>query len=318
MVPTSASQAAVTPVATGTLSYNADSARVQTAVNGNEDEVEDESTAEDINEKLGSIWDDAKKGSELDKALEDTMALVSKQIEDLIRTGLEAFHRLENTSRELSLLKDQYNAKEEENERLRVAEEKSRVTVSVRKRACELGTETERYRNPKSCCVFCSYILQNLLRALEASRTETREQSRSAVSEAGLRAELSVMTSSRDEALGLAEESKRKSNLLQEELRQVKTKLSRVTQEKIKMERDHRATLSLAKSLDNQGSADVDYYKRKVSELSSHVQSLNASMAEKDRQLQEMRRQIERNMSQNRLANLRNNMDKDSRKRSRA
>lgn len=162
-----------------------------------------------------------------------------------------------------------------------------------------------------------SILKQNLLRALEASRAEARENARAAVSEAGLRAELSFMTSQRDEALAQAEESKRKASLLQEELRVCKTKLSRATQEKLKMERDQRATLSLAKSLDSQG-PDVDYYKRKVSELSSNVQSKNAVIAEKSRQIDEMSRQIERNMSQNRLANLRRDLDKTtSRKRPR-
>jgi outer membrane murein-binding lipoprotein Lpp len=135
------------------------------------------------------------------------------------------------------------------------------------------------------------------------------------MTEAGLRAELSVVVSQRDEALGFAEESKRKACLFQEELHHVKTKLSRVTQDKIKMERDQRATMSLAKSLDSQGPVDSDYYKRKVSELSSNVQSLNAILVEKNRHLDEMRRQLERNMSQNRLANLRQATDKGHRNR---
>jgi outer membrane murein-binding lipoprotein Lpp len=118
------------------------------------------------------------------------------------------------------------------------------------------------------------------------------------------------MLSKRDEACGSAEESKRKATLLDEELRQVKTKLARVTQEKIKMERDQRATMSLAKSMDSHVSSDVDFYKRKVSELTSHVQGLNAVIAEKNRHIDEMRRQIERSMSQNRLANLRGDSSK--------
>jgi outer membrane murein-binding lipoprotein Lpp len=118
------------------------------------------------------------------------------------------------------------------------------------------------------------------------------------------------MLSKRDEACGNAEESKRKATLLDEELRQVKTKLARVTQEKIKMERDQRATMSLAKSMDSHVSSDVDFYKRKVSELTSHVQGLNAVIAEKNRHIDEMRRQIERSMGQNRLANLRGDSGK--------
>ena len=113
------------------------------------------------------------------------------------------------------------------------------------------------------------------------------------------------MVSKKDEAHSSAEEHKRKSALLEEELRQVKMKLSRVTQEKIKMERDQRATMFLAKSLDSHVSSDVDYYKRKVTELNGHLQGMNAVLAEKNRQIEDMRHQIERSMSQNRLANLR-------------
>jgi outer membrane murein-binding lipoprotein Lpp len=271
----------------------------------------DEKSMQDMNEKLQSIWKEAKNGSE--EAFEETMSLISKQIEGLIRTGLEAFHRWENTSRELKLLQEESKGKEIEFERLRVSEEKSRTTASVRMNTLYQGC-------PLPILVKCSHcsplsFLQNLLCALEASRTEAREASRAAMTEAGLRAELSVVVSQRDEALGFAEESKRKASLFQEELHHVKTKLSRVTQEKIKMERDQRATMSLAKSLDSQGPVDSDYYKRKVSELSSNVQSLNAVLAEKNRHLEEMRRQLERNMSQNRLANLRLATDKGHRNR---
>jgi len=83
-------------------------------------------------------------------------------------------------------------------------------------------------------------------------------------------------------------------------------------QEKTKLERDQRASLSLAKrggfdgsTATSGGSSSADHYKRKVSELNVHVQKLNATLAEKDRELQSMTRQLERNMSQNRLANLR-------------
>ena len=143
--------------------------------------------------------------------------------------------------------------------------------------------------------------------ALESTRAEARESSRSALSEANLRAELSVCKAQRDEAVTEAEESKRKATLVQEEMRSVKAKLARVTQEKLKMERDQRATLSLAKSLDQNTtqSGPNDYYKRKISDLTSQVQSLNAVIAEKNRQLDETRRQVERNMTQNRLAQLR-------------
>jgi hypothetical protein len=116
------------------------------------------------------------------------------------------------------------------------------------------------------------------------------------------------MTELRDEAVADAEQHKRKAVLLQEELREKKIRLSRVTQEKMKLQRDSRSAATLAKSLDSHHHmSDLDYYKRKVSELSGQVQGQNAVIAEKGRQIKELERQLERNMSQNRLATLRRN-----------
>jgi hypothetical protein len=112
-----------------------------------------------------------------------------------------------------------------------------------------------------------------LFHSAEAAKTEAREASHKAIVEAKLRADLSMIQSKHDEALASGEECKRKNELLEEEIRHVKAKLTRVVQDKIKLERDQRVTMSLAKSFDhNKGSADTDYYKRKVNELTNHVQ----------------------------------------------
>lgn len=135
------------------------------------------------------------------------------------------------------------------------------------------------------------------------------------MTEAKLRADVSVFKRQRDEAQSTAEESARKVTLLHEELHQNKTKLARVTQEKMKMDRDQRVAMSIAKSLENSAaSADVDYYKRKVSELSGNLQSMYTTLAEKDRQLENLRSQLERNMNQNALAQWRGGDFESSRK----
>lgn len=127
---------------------------------------------------------------------------------------------------------------------------------------------------------------------------------------------MSVFKRQRDEAQGSAIESKHKVTLLQDELHEKKIKLARVTQEKMKMDRDQRVALSIAKSLDNSAAtADVEYYKRKVSELSGNLQSIYNTLAEKDRQLENLRSQLERNMNQNSLAQWRGSEFESSRKR---
>ena len=79
-----------------------------------------------------------------------------------------------------------------------------------------------------------------------------------------MRADLLHMTSQRDEALGNLAECQRRCKLVEDELSQTKIKLCKVQQEKVQVERDQRATLSLAKSLQGNVHSDIDYYKRKV------------------------------------------------------
>ena len=88
-------------------------------------------------------------------------------------------------------------------------------------------------------------------------------------------------------------------------MRLIKGKLNRVTQEKIKLERDARATISLARSLDNHATSDNEFYRRKLAELNDRLQAKNALVAEQQHQLEDMRRQMERSLSQSRLAQLR-------------
>jgi hypothetical protein len=98
---------------------------------------------------------------------------------------------------------------------------------------------------------------------------EARDSSRSAQVEARLRGEITNLRSEREDALASAAESKRKANLLEEEVRLVKAKLGRLAQEKLRQERDSRAALSLARSMDSHAMADTDFYKRKVNSASS-------------------------------------------------
>jgi predicted RNase H-like nuclease (RuvC/YqgF family) len=148
------------------------------------------------------------------------------------------------------------------------------------------------------------------LRAVETSNEDTRDQSQAKLVEARMRADLLHMTSQRDEALGNLAQSQRHCKLVEDELYQTKIKLSKVQQEKMQVERDQRATLSLAKSLQGNVHSDADYYKRKVTELNTHIQGLSAVLTEKNRQIEELRRQLERNMSQNRLAAFRDDRKK--------
>jgi len=86
-----------------------------------------------------------------------------------------------------------------------------------------------------------SIKFQNLLRAVESSKANARDSSRSAQVEARLRTTISSLRDERDKALTENTDHRRKNSLLEEELRSTKANLSRITQEKISMERDSRA-----------------------------------------------------------------------------
>lgn len=122
--------------------------------------------------------------------------------------------------------------------------------------------------------------LSSLLRAVESSKSDHRDSARSAQVEARLRTDINSLRDERDKALAELHDYRRKQSLLEEELRLVKSKLTRVTQDKNAMERDSRAAISLARSLDNNNSNDMAYYKRKVSELSDTISKQNNTIAE--------------------------------------
>ena len=115
---------------------------------------------------------------------------------------------------------------------------------------------------------------------MESSKSDHRDSARSAQVEARLRTDINSLRDERDQALTELHDYRRKQSLLEEELRLVKSKLTRVTQDKNAMERDSRAAISLARSLDNNNSNDMAYYKRKVSELSDTISKQNNTIAE--------------------------------------
>ncbi len=103
-----------------------------------------------------------------------------------------------------------------------------------------------------------------MLQAVEASKSNSRDTSRAAQTEARLRSEITSIRAERDVALGTNAEMKRKVNLLEEEVRLLKSRVGRLTQDKIKIERESRAALGLARSMDNHAASDVEFYRRKV------------------------------------------------------
>ena len=132
---------------------------------------------------------------------------------------------------------------------------------------------------------------------MESSKAEARDSSRSAQVEARLRTEINSLRDERDKAITELSDHRRKLSLLEEELRLTKSKSNRVMQEKICMERDSRAAISLARSLDNNNSNDMNYYKRKVSELSDRLQTQQDLISKQINTISQLRGQQEHSNS---------------------
>jgi predicted RNase H-like nuclease (RuvC/YqgF family) len=131
--------------------------------------------------------------------------------------------------------------------------------------------------------------MQSLINAQSTHQATILQQAESVTIRSQLRAELNAAIHQRDEGLALAAEHRRTIDLLQQDLRDLKIKLSRATQEKMKIEREYQSTQRLNLSQANNERMDADYYKRKSTELNNRVQSLQIALSEKDRQLTELR-----------------------------
>lgn len=91
--------------------------------------------------------------------------------------------------------------------------------------------------------------------------------------------------------------------LLKEQNKLLQSKLVRFQQEKRVMERDSRAALSLARSMDQHyvNSSDTLFYRKKVKELTDRLHDQQAVVLEQKDELEKMRRIVQRGMTQNQL-----------------
>ncbi|KAL7545243.1 hypothetical protein ACHAWF_008594 [Thalassiosira exigua] len=193
-----------------------------------------------------------------------TLRLVLAELDGLTKCGLGAFHDLDATSRQLVRSRELAEARSREAKRLQDVDEQSRASLS------------------------------NLLRAVESSKSEARDASRSAQLESRLRSDVRALRDERDRASADLSDARRKLSLLEEELRLTKSKLGRVAREKAAMERDSRAAISLARSLDHNNSSDANYYKRKVGELGDQLRAARDTVAKQAGTIAELRGERER------------------------
>ena len=241
------------------------------------------------------------------KAHKVTFALVNRMLDSIIQDGLHAYHQAEQKAVELQVAQETIRVKDQELECLRQTDANHVLAI------------------------------QDLLRAANKGKTDVLNNSQFALVEAKLRNQIAVFTVQRGEALIEIKESQRKVQVLEQELQETKTKLVNVEGEKRDLERR-------AKSLDNNITSDCEFFKRRVrharnnrsctmncsvlcrtvsldtgsfsidvflcritqlAEQNTHMQGLNAVIAEKNNKIEEMRRRVERALTNNRMATFR-------------
>ena len=85
----------------------------------------------DVKTTTATACKDVLNESHLDKDFTETMVVACKQIECLIRSGLDAFYRAENAMTESKLLLDEAKQTDLEIDRLRSAEERNSTSLVV-------------------------------------------------------------------------------------------------------------------------------------------------------------------------------------------
>jgi hypothetical protein len=160
-------------------------------------------------------------------------------------------------------------------------------------------------------------LLQNLLKAVGASAEVTKDASQTKLVEAKMRADLLHAISERDAAHKDSMVAQRRVELLSNDIRTLRTEKTKLQHDKLRLEREVCSARALADGLssslllsssNNNGNSnhrdDLDYYKGKTKELETHLQGMNARLAEKNKEIQELRRCNDRNWSQQRLETL--------------
>jgi hypothetical protein len=142
-----------------------------TEVNSQETKVRIVLEDEDVKDKLKQIWKNVKNSNDMETALKTTIDLLQKQMENMIRAGLTAFHRYESCARELELLKDELAGQTAQVTQFRMAHENSTRAISV----CSTA---EWCRLFPSRCFFLSHLLLCVaLSPTFSSKTESPSRS---------------------------------------------------------------------------------------------------------------------------------------------
>ncbi|KAG7336794.1 hypothetical protein IV203_020502 [Nitzschia inconspicua] len=141
--------------------------------------------------------------------------------------------------------------------------------------------------------------IANLLRAVETSNEVSTSAAQTALVQAKLRAEALHATEEKNHAVQQLQQTQHSLQLVKADLDHYKTKAHHLSMAKQQLERDYRAAQAVYGSLQGSINTDVEYYKRKT-----YIKSSQSVLTQKNREIAELRKDRDRQLSQNRLAQL--------------
>jgi hypothetical protein len=244
---------------------------------------------------------------------------VRAEHEALRKLAKECFQAHQTSCHDLEQLTQRLREALNEADRFRSMDEHNRKTIAVRVQWLQQQEGLANVYKAKgfltsfsfSSSTSAAFLSQNLIRAKEVAMAQARAALEVTSNDGALRAELSALTAKYEAATTNHQESSRKCALLKGELDHAHMQLSKSRSDTAKVDRELRkATHALhhAQSQSGSGSggndfaasaaesdkSELDFYKGKSSSLSVQLNRLKAVEAEKDRQIDELRRQVER------------------------
>lgn len=215
--------------------------------------------------------------SDMSRIRQTTDLLVKVFTKDIHEPAIRALVTNEELKASEMKLKSELESKQKEVERLRRSEQRSKEAIA------------------------------NFLKAVTDSAEKTNEASQWKLVEAKMREDLLKAIFERDTAKKDLLVSRRSYDRLGEEVENLKKDRIKLQHDKIRLEREVRAARALAEQLSSSQlehghhKNDLDYYKSKSKEQEIYIQEMSARLDEKNREIIELRRFNNRNLSLQRL-----------------
>lgn len=146
--------------------------------------------------------------------------------------------------------------------------------------------------------------ISSQLKIIEQNKLDTLDTLRDLSIQSKLKKEMTIMKVEKEKLEKEGAYQKKRIMLQKEEIDLLKMKLNRILTEKLKMERDSRNAMSFSLNNSNSNSSsnsEVEYFKKRTKDLNGRLLKQQEEIFEKDKEIDDLRRKVHRNASQNQL-----------------